>query len=455
MSCCDLAVTRTCRRIGGALVVLALAAALGEVAQAQTITTTSSRSVGGVSINAQGVLSNPSVDEKGRLQRVLQESLQEVPAGMKAANAERKISLARLEAAIQKCAADGKPLPDDMQYLAGLQQIHYVLVYPEKKDIILVGKGEGWKLDAQGNMVGVTTGRPTMLLDDLLVALRAALQPNRSVISCSIDPTDEGLVRVGRVASKLSAADPEGAARIVEEQLGPQKITFTGVPETSRFARVLVSADYRMKRISMGLEAAPIQGLPSFLQMGKAGGAPRNMLPRWWLAPQYEPLVRDADGLAWEFRGAGVKAMAENDFFNARGQREKTTKADPISQRWADQMTRRYEELSKAEPIFGELRNCMDLAMVGALIAKENLIGKAGCPLPTLTDSASLQTVKLPAPKHIESKAAMVKKGKWMIAAGGVEINPWDVLDKTQQSSQLGAVRAKADTSKNVAWWWD
>ncbi len=456
MSSCDLAVTRIARRTAGAIVVLALAAALGEVAQAQTVTTTSTRQVGGVSISADGMLSNPSVDEQGRLRRVLVEAMQEVPNGLKKSSSERKVSLARLEAAIRKSMADGKPLPDTMQYLAGLQQIHYVLVYPEKQDIVLVGTGEGWKLDARGTMVGVTTGRPVMLLDDLLVALRAAIQPNRSVITCSIDPTAEGIARLSRVAKRLGAADPQGAARTVEEQLGPQRISFTGVPETSRFARVLVAADYRMKRISMGLEPAPIQGLPSFLQLMKAGGSGmRNMLPRWWLAPNYEPLVRDPQGLAWELRGASVKAMAENDYFNAQGQRERTTKADPLSQRWADQMTRRYEDLSKAETVFGELRNCMDLALVGALIAKENLTGKAGCPLPLLTDAGALETVKLPAPKQIESKAALVRKGKWMIAAGGVEINPWDILQKTQQSDQLGEVRAKSASSEAIAWWWD
>lgn len=459
MPSCDLGVTWIAHRIVGArrmvgtLVVLALVAVRCEVAHAQTIST-QQRAVGGVSISAEGLLSNPSVDEQGRLRRVLADALQEVPAGMKKASPGRKVSLARLETAIQKHLADGKPLPDDVQYLAGLQQIRYVLVYPDQKDIVLVGPGEGWKLDARGNTVGVTTGRPVMLLDDLLVALRSAIQPNRSVISCSIDPTAEGIARINRVARRLSAGDAQGAARTVEEQLGPQQISFTGVPETSRFARVLVAADYRMKRISLGLEAAPIQGFASFTQLARGGA--RDMLPRWWLAPEYEALVRDADGLAWELRGAGVKALAANDFFNAQGQREKTGQADPVSQRWADQMTRRYEELSKAEPIFGELRNCMDLAVVSALIAKERLTAKAGCPLPLLTESGALETVKLPAPKQIESKATLARKGRGVVvAAGGVEINPWDIVDKTQQSDELGAVRAKAASKEDIVWWWD
>ena len=58
--------------------------------------------------------------------------------------------------------------------LAGLQEVRYVFVYPEQKDIVLVGYGEGWRIDTRGNIVGVTTGKPVLLLDDLLTALRTA-----------------------------------------------------------------------------------------------------------------------------------------------------------------------------------------------------------------------------------------------------------------------------------------
>ena len=456
MPTCDLAVTRI-TRWAAALLALAVAAAVSGPAQAQ-VNQGIQRAVGGVSINADGVLTNANVDAQGELQRARAEAFSKVPQGMKRSSGMRMVSLARLEAAFRKCADEGKDLPESIQVLAGLQQIRYVFVYPRKKDIVLAGPGEGWKVDPRGNIVGVTTGRPVMLLDDLRVALRTASAPVRTPISCSIDPTAEGMVRVGRLAKKLSVpgANPQAAAAAIEQALGPQQISFHGVPETSHFARVLVAADYRMKRVSMELEPAPIQGLPSFLQMMKGGGAGmRNMLPRWWLAPNYDPMLRDADGLAWELRG-GVKAMAESDFFNSQGTREKTVQADPFAQRWADTMTRRYDDLALAEPVFGQLRNCMDLAIVGALVAKENLTGKAGCSLPLLTDQGALKTLEFPAPKQIDSKASLVKKGRaWSIAAGGVEINPWAVVEKTEQSDKLAAVRTKADTNDDAAWWWD
>ena len=64
----------------------------------------------------------------------------------------------------------------------------------------------------------------------------------------------------------------------------PQNITVTGVPNTSRFAQVMVAADYRMKRLAMHFDKAPVRGLPSFLDLMPASSR-RLELPRWWLAP--------------------------------------------------------------------------------------------------------------------------------------------------------------------------
>ena len=272
-----------------------------------------------------------------------------------------------------------------MKYLAGLQRLHYVFVYPEQNDIVLAGSGEGWKVSDSGEIVGATTGRAVLLLDDLLVALRSAMQAAQGGISCSIDPTAEGL-RGYQEAMKFQQTigpDPQATVRGIEQALGPQTITLTGVPPTSHFARVLVAADYRMKRLAMNFDPPPINGLPSYLQMVRPG-LKGSAMPRWWLATNYEPLLTDAEGLAWELRGPGVKAMTEEDFLLANGERVHSGKASPTAQKWANNMTARYDELSKRDPIFGELRNCMDLAIVSALLFKENLPGKANCDLSPL-----------------------------------------------------------------------
>ena len=422
--------------------------------EAQVLATTT-RAVGGVSINAEGILTRVDVSRDGSLQQI---RLQAVPQALQARAELRKVSLKALERLIREHQQAGTPLPDDVHCLAGLQNIRYVLVYPDQQDIVLAGYAEGWRLDARGNVVGQTTGQPVLLLDDLLTALRTLGGQVRGPMTCSIDPTPEGIQRVSAFSRRLrEIGNPAATAAAIEEQLGPQKITVAGVPATSHFAHVLVAADYRMKRISMGMEPAPVAGVPSFLEFVRASGrGMNNMLPRWWLEPDYPGLVRDEAGLAWEIRPGSVRAMAEADFFDAQGRQHPSGKADSASQRWAELFTRHYAELAQAEPVFAQLRNCMELAVVAALVAKENLIAKAGAHFPLLTQSDGFATVQLPAPRQVASKAVVVKKGRtWVIAAGGVAINPWPVVDKTEAQARVAQVRTKAAGKPAVTWWWD
>jgi len=414
--------------------------------------------VGGVSIDPDGMVSNVDRDAIGRLCQIRRDALQPVPDGMNRTAGLRKVSLKGLEAEIRKAAKIQKQLPDAVALLAGLQQIRYVLVYPEQKDIVLVGPGEGWVLDPRGYFVGATSGRPVLMLDDLLVALRAAVI-SPSVLSCSINPTPEGIRRVETLARQFKPGiDPQAAAMAIQGQLGPQRITVTGVPDNSHFALVMVGADYRMKRISMGLEPAPIRGLPSYTEMAKAGRAGMsNMLPRWWLQPNYQPLLRDDGGLAWEIRGAAVKCMTENDFCDANGVARPSGRSDPVTQRWADLMTSHYGELAQADPIFAQLQGCMDLAVVSALLVKQRLMVKAGEDFPLLTGAPEvLPNAKFDAPKQVATMAGVTKSGKkTVIAAGGVQLNPWTMIDKSETSAELAGVRGKAAGAGHTRWWWD
>jgi hypothetical protein len=242
----------------------------------------------------------------------------------------------------------------------------------------------------------------------------------------------------------------------IEKALGMQQITVHGVPATSNFARVLVAADYRMKRIAMNFDPSPVRALPSYLQMVKPG-ARAVLSPRFWLEPKYDALLRDPAGWAFELGGSGVKAMTEDDFVAATGGVVHSGKANPSAQRWANLMTDNYPELAVADPIFGQLQNCMDLAIAGALVAKERLTEKAGCSLPTLMQSSSLQPDAYNAPKQVESKASVLKKSRsWVISAsGGVAIHSWSLADKAKPSDAVAPVWAKAVPADNASWWWN
>jgi hypothetical protein len=336
-----------------------------------------------------------------------------------------------------------------------LQQIQYVFVYPEEKDIVLAGFGEGWKVDAQGNVVGQTTGRPVLQLDDLLTALRTALPAAQAGgIRCSIDPTQEGIAKL----NELTATNPQAPLKAREQAMGMQQITLAGVPGSSHFARVLVAADYRMKRIGMGFEPAP-KGvkLPSYLQLLSMTSHSVST-PRWWMEPKVEAILKDPNNMAWEIRGLSVQTLSQEDFFNEKGEKVSTGGTNQLAKQWADTMTKQYASLAVGDPIFGELQNCMGLAVVGALIVRERLPERAGNTMPTLFSTTELRTDEYYVPKQVASQASLLRKagrGSAVSVSGGVAINAWSMTEKAQVSDSVAAVRGKAMAKDRTAWWWN
>lgn len=402
------------------------------------------RSVGGVSISTGGVLAQPVVKDIELLKKSYLKNPTAVPKGLEKTVGMRMISLRAVEEAVAKAMMnEGAKLPDEIQYLAGIQRIQFIFVYPEKNDIVLAGPGEGWKMDANANMVGVTTGRPVLRLEDLVLALRTVENARQGGITVSIDPTEEGRRQLDELLSTQTTFS-SGVLDKIEKALGPQQISITGVPDTSSFARTLVGSDYKMKRIAMKLEDSPVKGLPSYIDMLK--GPPENMMPRWWMACDYEPLAKSPDGLAWELRGRGVKVLTEDEVI-ANGKVAGTGKANPVAQKWADTMTAKFDELSIQEPVFGDLRNLMDMCVISAVIAKEGLLSKANLSLPLLMDNASKLTVtEWDAPKTVDTQCSATKRGREFIitASGGVEINSWAVADKTVENAAVAAIREQA-----------
>jgi hypothetical protein len=416
------------------------------------------QAVGGVSINSEGVLSAPTATDIRDLRDYLATRVKKTSPELAGKTELRMVSLRAVCDALK--AAQGQKyedLPPALMYLGGIQRLQYIFVYPEEKDIVLAGPGEGWKVGPDGNIVGETTNRPVLILHDLLVALQTTDAARQGGVSCSIDPTEQGRKNLDTFLSQQKVMH-EGVPGGVEKALGRQVISLNGVPKSSHFARTLVSADYQMKRLAMKLEDSPLPTtLPSFLDMlTKSNVRITNMMPRWWMACNYEPIGRGDEGLSWEIRGPGVKVMTEDELIEA-GAVKQTGKADPLAQKWADAMTQQYDKLSEKKPVFTELRNIMDLCVAAAIISKEDLAAKAGLDLTLLSDDQNVpQPEEFPNPRFIDSRCTLMKRGKeWVItASGGVDINSWQVTEKVVDDAKLNAVRTRGvPTAKDRLVW--
>jgi hypothetical protein len=417
------------------------------------------RSVGGIAIDAEGIVTNvdPRATEALAAERKAALAKESLPA---AAGELRKVSLARIVAAVGEAAAAGKQVPTDVAFLGGLERVTHVFVDPEAHDIVLAGPGGVPTVDAAGNVVAAGSGRPLLCLEDLITALRSIDAARRGGMTCSIDPTPDGLARVQKflAAQKVMGPNRDAVFRGMEEALGPQRITVGGVPGDSRFARVLVAADYRLKRIGMGLEASGVKDLPSYLAMVPAGGR-ASTLPRFWLEADYDPIAHDPDGLAWRIGGRRMKCLTESDIVGREGVQRGKGAADPVAERWCKAMTEHYDAVAKAHPVFVELVGCVDIAVVAALIQGKELAARAGIDLGPLLDADKLPLPAYDVPASVPTVASGLKKGTtWVISAsGGVLIQPWQFASNVVAADDVAPSRAAALASRPAAggWWWD
>lgn len=426
----------------------------------------------GVSVDADGVLSRMTVaDPTGQLaQQRIAEAKNLLARDLQKRSKLRKVSLRRLEAAIE--AAGGAD--NAMQNLAGLTRIDYVFCYPATADaagdIVIAGPAEPWAEAPNGRKLGIHSGAPVVELQDLVTALR--LFPSQEarggakgpLIYCSIDPTQEGLSRFTNFLSSVRLTRPPNALETqqlvssMQDALGLQTITIGGVSPKTHFAQVLVEADYRMKLIGIGMEQPPVR-IKSYVDRANPAQVSRNALQRWYFVPDYERIAVSEDGLAMQMVGEGVKLIGEDELVGADGSRRGTGRSNSASSGFTGAFTKMYAKLADRSPVYAQLRNCIDLAVVAAFLQDRDYYTKAEWSPELLADESRLPVENYNAPEQVDTAVTSRWKGNTLMTpiGGGVQIRPTKSLDASALATADGQI---ADIQQQAApagdaWWWD
>jgi hypothetical protein len=422
----------------------------------------------GVAIDPEGVLRTRIVTDAGLSAEQRRAAVEALPGDLRKAAPLRKVALSRLEAAIS--ARGDRGVPDDVAKLAGLTRIQYVFIYPAEGDrpgeIVIAGPAEPWVTDAAGRVVGAETGSPTLLLEDVATALRsfAPGQPQDRLVGCSIDPTKEGLAKMQDYLRTVGKVNPKGGAdQIVagmREALGPQTVTVQGVPAGSHFAQVLVEADYRMKLIGIGLERPPVK-MPVWVDLAAAGAVAANALQRWYFVPDYECVRVSEDDLAIELVGRGVKLCGADEVVKPDGTRLSASRADQASRTFTEAFTAKYAEIAARSPVYGQLRNMIDLVVVAAYLQEHDAYGKAGWGADKLRDESCCAVETLTPPTRAETAIHAVWRANRLLTpiGGGVVVQPRRAVQAPNLlSDEQGTVQAAHAAAKDLpadAWYWD
>ena len=423
-------------------------------------------STGGVFINAEGVLSR-SIADLGALAEAREEAFKSIPSELRASSKLRKVSLNRLEAQI---AANNGVVTDEMANLAGLTRIENVFVYPESGDVVIAGPAEGWIMNDEGDNVGAKSGRPTLRLQDLVVAMRAypAKGESASFVGCSIDPSENGLRAMQAYLNK--AAQPnvnndedcmEYAAGI-RDALGLQNVKVWGVSPLTNFAATLVAADYRMKLIGIGLEQAPVK-MKTYVESSNPRTMATNALVRWYFEPNYDCVVETEAGDAIQLVGNGVNLVGEDELVGADGKRAADKgRGNPATRAYARNFTQKFEKIAEAEPVYANLRNLIEMTIVAAYLQKEDVYSKTNWDAELFNDEERFPTETFNEVQFAETAVNAYRHNANLVSyptGGGVHIEPQIALDvdhmKYDTKGEVEEKRANAENNDPNQWWWD
>ena len=426
----------------------------------------------GVSVDAAGVLTmNAYPDPTGQLMATrIAASRATLAQDLQRRSPMRKISLRRLESAIETSLRENKGIDEVLQCLAGLQRAEYAFLLPDQNDVVIAGPAEGWVRDLSGRTVGVSSRLPTLVLDDLLVALRTfrSIRKSNTWVAVSINPTAQGIRDLADYQKSIPRVIPdyqraqaaEVFSRGLRDSLGTTDVAVYGVSRTSNLTRVMVEADYRMKLIAVGLEPPPINDRRMVTFVQALTGAPRDM-QRWWLSPQYQCVKQSVDGLGIQLIGRGVALQTENILLGPNApKKQKRLKPSRAARAYAKSFTRLYPEISQRRPVFAQLRNVIDLLVLSAWITKRKGFHKVGWQPDSLRNPAAIPTVELPDLRHAPSVANAVWKGNLLVlpVGGGVSIQASQALlddnllpDNDQSVSKVAEQIEVPDNR----WWWD
>ncbi len=415
-------------------------------------------------IDARGVLQRTVVDD-GFLAAARNEAYHYIPSDMRAPSKLRKVSLNRLEAAI---AANDGFVSDEMANLAGLTRIENVFVYPETGDVVIAGPAEGWIAGVDGSVVGVKSGRPTLRLEDLVVALRAfpAKGDSASVVGCSIDPTEAGLrdmqYFIRNAPHPVNDYECLVYAAGLREALGLQAVRVWGVSPKTNFAATLVAADYRMKLIGIGLEESPVK-LVTYAAKSNPRVNPSNGLVRWYFQPNYDCVIETENGDAIELIGNGVNLVGEDELVSEDGTRSANKgRGNPATRAYAKSFTSKFEKIADQVPVYASLRNLIDMTIVAAYLQKEDVYAKTNWTPDFFADEDKFQTEYLNAVQFAETAVNTIRHGGGLTSyptGGGVHIEPYIALDvdhiQYDDKGEVDEKRAKAENLDHSQWWWD
>ncbi len=374
---------------------------------------------------------------------------------------QRVVSLRRLRDETARRELIGLPLAESMYYLAGISEIHHLVMLPD--DVLIVSPVGGIQ-SRQGWLVDARTGRHPLRLDFLAAASGSALA-NRP-FGCTIDPTHDGLLRAQQFAADVqSDAIPIGvAADQLAAALGKQSVEVFGTPANTTLGMLMVEADRHMKRLALGDAEMPdgVSNYLNFVDKMIERGPPADVLIRLWFTAHPQTIQSDAAGQVFAISGQPLRLSGQNER-EAQAGRQRVAD-DPRTIAFITEFNDHFEAIRSMYPVYGAMESLYRAAGVAQVV---NRFSKDDANRELLASIARLESFDhqlRPTPEFVNSIAVLhnVRSGRKihhiLLASGGVLVDlQHTVSARTQTYPTLAAVvgRVQEQPIAIGRWWWD
>ena len=147
----------------------------------------------------------------------------------------------------------------------------------------------------------------------------------------------------------------------------------------------------------------------------------------------------------------------------ADGSRVASGKVDKASKTFTETFTREYEELAKRVPVYGQLRNLINMSIAAAYIQQQDFYGKASWDMSTFANEKLLPCDTYFPPSKVDTAVNAIWKNNTLMTpiGGGVNIQPMQALlssnilkDKDRSVEKTQETAAPVNL-KDGQWWWD
>lgn len=286
----------------------------------------------------------------------------------------RAVSLRVLESVVKSGGSR------DAQNLCGITRMSGYITDKKTHDIILFGQ--------------VDPAYPALHLDDFVVALRSvnmayARKSGHTYYitppGCSIDPNPKVLRRLREIGNDMTNATSREEQKQQLENwkavaASLQNVRVMGVPFDTRFAKVMVDADYYMKRLVNGSVNLSIPGFDSLMGMNmslcrqaiKTGKSdpPASSMSRFWFYPG-QTAFEEEDGVV-TLVNCQVKLLTEEEFLTESGTISGAGRPNPMAKVFAESFTAHYNQIAAAKPIYKELQGLFRFVALAKLMRGGN-----------------------------------------------------------------------------------